>query len=259
MARHISGPLHLARAGQGGAPLLLVHGNPFEHTSWMYQMAHLEGRFRVMAVDLPGYGRSPAAGPGLTMADVAQACWEALSGAEREPAVLVGLSVGATVVNEMARIRPQQTRALVLASRGYYRENAFVARRIADFRRLGLSYIEPYALSLMGPDFQKTQPARDLARLCAERNERADVDTICRMFEALGQSRQEELIEAIACPTLVLSGDQDPAHQAAFALAERIAGSEMAVIEGGGHACNMDHPLAFDEHLLSFLARAGIA
>ncbi len=52
-----------------------------DQSCWIYQMAHLSSWYRCVVIDLPGYGRSPNADPGLTMGDMAEACWEALDNA----------------------------------------------------------------------------------------------------------------------------------------------------------------------------------
>jgi haloacetate dehalogenase len=55
--------LHVRRAGQG-TPLLLLHGHPQTHAMWHRVAPHLAQRFRVVLMDLRGYGDSgrPAAG-----------------------------------------------------------------------------------------------------------------------------------------------------------------------------------------------------
>jgi haloacetate dehalogenase len=56
--------LHARRAGQGGAPLLLLHGHPQTVAMWHRVAPQLAGRFEVVLMDLRGYGDSarPAAG-----------------------------------------------------------------------------------------------------------------------------------------------------------------------------------------------------
>src|SRR5207237_8615836 len=41
-----------------GFPLLLIHANPFDHRLWLYQIASFSTFFKVIAVDLRGYGHS---------------------------------------------------------------------------------------------------------------------------------------------------------------------------------------------------------
>src|SRR3954462_6256449 len=78
MAKHIEGPLYYERMGRTGPVMAFVHPNPMDQSCWIYQMAHLSTWYRCIAIDIPGYGRSPKAKPGLTMDDMAQACWEAI-------------------------------------------------------------------------------------------------------------------------------------------------------------------------------------
>ena len=42
-----------------GSPLLLVHGFPLDHTMWNQTLPLLCERFRVIAPDLRGFGKSP--------------------------------------------------------------------------------------------------------------------------------------------------------------------------------------------------------
>ena len=43
--------------GEGPA-LVLIHANPFDHDLWMYQTAHFFTWFKVVGIDIRGYGRS---------------------------------------------------------------------------------------------------------------------------------------------------------------------------------------------------------
>src|ERR1044071_1137016 len=54
-------PVHYASEG-AGPPLLLLHGPPFDHRIWAPAIPYLSGHFRVVAPDLPGYGRSEPLG-----------------------------------------------------------------------------------------------------------------------------------------------------------------------------------------------------
>src|SRR5712692_510511 len=106
--------------GRTGPVMAFVHPNPMDQSCWIYQMAHMSTWYRCMAIDLPGYGRSPSAAAGLAMPDVAEACWEAVDDAfgADEPCILVGLSVGSNVVPHMSHLRPTQTKALILSGTG---------------------------------------------------------------------------------------------------------------------------------------------
>ena len=71
MAAHIQGPLYYERAGRAGPIIAFVHPNPMDQSCWLYQMAHFSTWYRCIAIDLPGYGRSPKADAGLSRSNAA--------------------------------------------------------------------------------------------------------------------------------------------------------------------------------------------
>ncbi|MGH7490146.1 MAG: alpha/beta fold hydrolase, partial [bacterium] len=193
MADHIHGPLYYERVGRTGHVMLFIHPNPMDQSSWAYQLAHLSTWYRCIAVDLPGYGRSPVADAGLTLSDMAQASWEALDDVfDREPAIIVGCSTGARIAIEMYHQRPSRTLALILSGTGFIPNGNSawadrVATRIAQYRELGAAYRWQYTLEDFSPEFRTTPLAQFFAQLFSERNEHADVDSIIRQFEAISQ------------------------------------------------------------------------
>ena len=135
MAEHIDGPLYYERMGRSGPLMAFVHPNPMDQSCWIFQMAQLSTWYRCMAIDVPGYGRSPKARAGLAMQDTAQACWEAVDEvAPGERAILVGCSVVSAVVTYMHHRRPDTTAALVLSGTGYTPDKAFAHRRTKAYR-----------------------------------------------------------------------------------------------------------------------------
>src|SRR2546430_16535662 len=98
MAEHIDGPLYYETMGKSGPVMAFVHPNPMDQSCWIFQMAQMSTWYRCVAIDLPGYGRSPKARAGLTMHDIAQACWEAIDDAyPGERAIPVGCSIGSAM------------------------------------------------------------------------------------------------------------------------------------------------------------------
>src|ERR1700720_1936541 len=120
MSDHIDGPLYYERMGRTGPVIAFIHPNPMDQSCWIFQLAHFSTWFRCIAIDIPGYGRSPKAAPGLTMADMAQACGEEIDDARPgETAILVGGSVGSSNAPYMYHHRPAKTAALILSGTGY--------------------------------------------------------------------------------------------------------------------------------------------
>ncbi len=199
---------------------------------------------------------------GLTLEDMAQACWEAVDDAfPGEPAILVGCSVGSQIAPTMYGLRPSQALGLVLTGTGYRPPGDPAANerrdmRIRNYRELGVGYRWQYTFEDFSPSFRSTQLARYFADLFTERNAHADAASIIRQFEA--ERIDERLYSSITCPTLILTGTEDKAHRGALNLKGRIPGCELRVLPGAGHACQLEQPWLFDSLMLAFLREHGL-
>jgi 3-oxoadipate enol-lactonase len=263
MASHIRGPLYFERMGRTGPIILFIHPNPMDQ-SWLYQMARFSTWYRCIAVDIVGYGRSPAADPGLTLADMADACWEVIDQLyPGESAILVGCSVGSQVAPQMYHSRSGQTLALVLSGIGFDPEGEQSkterrAMRIRNYLEQGAAYRWQYTFEDLSPAFRATNLAHYFAELFSERNGLADVPSIIRQFEALERPRGERFWTGIKVPTIILSGSEDNAHQRALILKDKIPGCQLRVLPGAGHACQLEQPWLFDRFMIGFLTEHGL-
>jgi pimeloyl-ACP methyl ester carboxylesterase len=259
MARNIHGPLYYERMGRTGPVIAFVHPNPMDQSCWIFQMAHLSTWYRCIAIDIPGYGRSPRADAGLSMIDMAEACWEAVDDAlPGERAILVGCSVGSAIVPYMHHERPDKTAALVLSGTGYSPAKEFAKRRIDAYTANGIDYRWAYTFEDLSAAFRATPLAHFFANLFTERNSCADLETILHQFKALQQPDPDDHYERIACPTIILTGSEDGTHQNAFPLQARIPNCELKVLPGAGHACQMEQPWLFDRFMIQFLTKHGL-
>jgi pimeloyl-ACP methyl ester carboxylesterase len=258
MTEHISGPLYSERLGKAGRPMLFVHPNPYDRSAWLYQMAHFSTWFQTMAVDLPGFGRSPKATPGLTMAEIAEACWHMVDEISQDPAILVGCSTGSTAVAHMAVQQPERTLALILPGAGYRPIKHGVLENLAHYEAGGLAYRAEHAPVNFSPGFRSSSLGQYFLNMFLERNDTADIETVVALFLASSQPDPEGLHSAITAPALIISGTEDNTRSASFELHKRIAGSEHVTIEGTGHACFMEQPWEVDGHIIEFLKRHGL-
>lgn len=262
MARSVQGPLYYERMGRGGTVIAFLHPNPMDQSCWLYQLAHFSTWYRCIAIDLPGYGRSPHADRGLTLSDMAEACWEAVDDAfPDEPAIIVGCSAGSLIAPQMYHTYPSRTLALVLSGTGYGPERAKAERRamrIQGYQQQGITYRWQYTFEDFSPAFRATPLAHYFATLFSERDSFADVQSIIYQFEAIGERKAESFYSGVRCPTIVLTGSEDNAHKGAFRLKEQLPVSEVKVLPGAGHACHLEQPWLFDRFVIEFLARHGL-
>jgi pimeloyl-ACP methyl ester carboxylesterase len=100
----------------GGPPVLLVMGLGMNATAWWRTIPVLAERFRVIAFDNRGVGRSGRPAGPYTVAGMAADAMAVLDAAEEETAHVYGLSLGGMISQEIALRHPERLRALVLAA-----------------------------------------------------------------------------------------------------------------------------------------------
>jgi pimeloyl-ACP methyl ester carboxylesterase len=94
--------LHSIRRGSG-KPLLLVHGLGSSRAAWSLVLPALAERREVIAVDLAGHGNSPAEPDSGTFAGIVRSFDEWVEAEDLAGTDMVGSSMGARLVLEMAR------------------------------------------------------------------------------------------------------------------------------------------------------------
>src|SRR5512143_3777545 len=114
MARHIPGPLYYEQFGHSGVPMVFLHSTPDDHRLWLFQTAHFSAWYRCIAVDLAGYGRSPAPQEGVTIADQAASVWELVDRITDGAVIIQGNSMGSEVAMHMADQQPRRTHCIIL-------------------------------------------------------------------------------------------------------------------------------------------------
>src|ERR687896_469332 len=105
--------------GGSGEPLVLIHGVGHTWRGWKPMLPLLERDFDVLAVDLPGFGRSPSlpAGTEPTPEALADAVERAMDAAGFDRAVLCGNSLGGWIALELAR-RGRASSAVAISPAG---------------------------------------------------------------------------------------------------------------------------------------------
>lgn len=257
-------------------PVVLVHGLGDEADSWRHLFPLLAKRRRVLALDLPGFGRSAATSRARLSAHAKAV--RALLG-ETGPAILAGSSMGAAVAELVAFAEPEAVRALIcidgglpsggtlppalLASiipgpgeRGY---RAYRTDDEAAYRSLAPYYADIDGLSPADRAFLRE---RVRARVASETQLRAYFSSF-RSFIASAAFRRRSFRKRLASsrlPLLVVWGEKDvilPLPTRGPIIKARPDAS-LAVIEGAGHLPFQEKPEQTAAAIEGFLDSAGL-
>ena len=241
-----------------GECVVLIHGHPFDRTLWEPQLAALRGRFRVLAPDLRGFGRSPVTPGCVLMREYAADIEELLAARGITRAAVVGLSMGGLVAMELAAAAPERCWALGLVATTAEPPSPLDLRirdeRAAATERNGMSVLVDYMhTGLYSPACPPAVRARVDAMMAAAPP--AGAAAALR-----GRGRRPDyrpLIAALDIPALVVAGTADPWSNAEVTaeIVSSLKRPEAVLLDGSGHLPNLEAEAQFNEALLTFLGR----
>jgi pimeloyl-ACP methyl ester carboxylesterase len=240
-----------------GRAVVFIHGSAFDHSVWQWQSRYLAHHgFTVLAVDLPGHGRSPGA-PRASIEAMADWVAALIESAGFETAAIAGHSMGSLVALDVALRHPRKVERLVLAGIAVPMAvgDAFLAAARDDSpAALDMEVVWGHARSAA----LAASPAPGTWLLGASRalNGRAHAGVLAADLQACHAYRPApESIQALRVPTLVLAGrrDQMTPFKLGQALAAQIPGAQLVVLDAG-HAMMIEAPRATRDALRAFLA-----
>lgn len=216
---------------------------------------------RIITPDLRGYGKSPLPdGYWETRLETFAADNLALMDAlDIRTFVLGGLSMGGQIVLEMYRQAPDRIKALVLADTFAGLDSPERKQlRFAIADRLQREGMEAYAREELTKMITPANAER-LPEIAAHVMKMMTTTPPSGAAAALrGRARRIDYVPILAgirVPTLIVVGKEDEYTPVSLAeeLHRGVQGSELVVIEGGGHMPNLERPEAFNDALGSWL------
>jgi 3-oxoadipate enol-lactonase len=239
-----------------GSPLLLIHANPFDHRLWLYQIASFSTFFKVIAVDLRGYGHSdkPTSKTSLAMmaGDVLGVCRQE----EMKEAIVAGISVGGNVALQLALDHPEIFKALILI--GCSSGPSEHQTRTDGYVRQGMrAYHIEHLRALVSAEFSGTALGKYLLGLFTDTDPMLSPESLRRIFDALEVKNLTSRLGEVNMPVLTLNGEFDGTLPRTREMSLKIRGASHQIVPGAGHACCLENPMVFDQLVREFLKQHG--
>ena len=241
-----------------GPPVVMLHGLGATSNVWTPQIDAIISRHRVIRPDLPGSGRSVAAGEQSVDQWVARvvALLKVL-GVRR--AHFVGHSMGTIVCQHIAAKFPEMAGSLMLL--GPLRAPPEAARdalraRAHSARRDGMSDIAEQVITANLAVHTRSHNPLGVA-LVRELLMRQDADGYAATCEALASAEAADL-KQVAQPTLLMTGDEDPVAPAStmYEMCTALSDAREMVLRQCGHWASIEKVDDVNRELVRFLARA---
>jgi pimeloyl-ACP methyl ester carboxylesterase len=266
------GSIHVIERGQG-RPLLLIHGITLQAAVWSPQLNLMADRYRVLAMDVRGHGRSRAGEDGLGRKIAARDVATVLEHFDLYGAVVVGQSMGGMILMEFAgdfpKVLEERVAGLVFMDTAAYqiapKPVPQIAQALGRLANRRAEHGRPIPQLQLGDD--------DLSWLISRltfgaRPSAKAVDQVRRFVEEVPQATSlpsgidlldhdaRDALRATQTPSLVLVGSRDvltPVY-AARRIARFLPYARLEVLPGAGHQLMQERPFEVAALIDDFVA-----
>lgn len=210
-------------------PFILLHGNGEDGSYFKNQIDYFSGKYRVIALDTRGHGKSPRGTKPFTIKQFACDLYDFMTGLDISDAVILGFSDGANIAMEFAINHPDMVKALILNGGNL---NPKGVKRTTQIP-IEIGYKIAGRFASKSPNAKKN--AEMLGLMVHEPNiERSE-------------------LSKITAPTLVICGSNDIIKEShTKEIAESIPNARLSIIKGSHFIANK-RPAAFNKEVEDFL------
>lgn len=247
-------PLQYQRSGSG-APLVLVHGYLGGSAMWGDQIDFFENHFDVIAVDLPGFGKSGRLKSHDSIESTSAHILEFLTGLGVDQFQLLGHSMGGMIVQQMALDAPGRIVKLICYGTGPVGVLPGRFETIDRSReRLMTDGLKATARRIAATWFADGEQACGFL-LCERVGQMASLKAALDGLTAWENWNVKDRLSDITCPALIVWGEHDKSYDFSqpTALKEGIPNSQLKIVPNCAHNVHMEMPTKFNEIVERFL------
>ncbi|MCI0713552.1 MAG: alpha/beta hydrolase [Chloroflexi bacterium] len=239
---------YVEKKGDNPVPILLIHGAGSTHMTWSSELRRLPG-YAVLAVDLPGHGRSSGTGfqsiPGY-----ADSVIEWMDAIRCNTAIVVGHSMGGAIAQYLALRYKERVKHLGLVATGpILNVNPQIFEMIEnDYERM-VEVVNGWMWGKNGDELNKMMNAQQMLS--------TDPQVMYGDYFACDRFDVRDQLHSITQPTLIIGGGQDKMtpFKLSKALDEGIPNTTLVQIENAGHMITLEHPKAIANIVQDWLSR----
>ena len=256
-----------------GIPVVFIHGLGGCWQNWLENLPRFAESHRAIALDLPGFGRTPMPDEPISITFFARIVDHFCEALDLGRVSLVGNSMGGFTAAETAIRHPERVDDLVLVDAAGISSATIAKHPLGErFARGVLSrgqknpppdmsrLLKRPGLIALAMGFVARYPTLISRDVLAEQLLSVGAPGFQDSFDAIIAYDFRDRIGEISCPTLILQGAEDilvplgDAHQ----YAEAIEGGEMVVFDDTGHVPMLERPVDFNNAVIEFIDRVGI-
>lgn len=238
-----------------GIPVILLHGYSDSRLSYQKILPFISESIHVYAVTMRGHGNSGHPEHGYSPVDFANDIAEFMKLLHIPKAILVGHSLGATVVQRFALDHPELVKGIVLvAALPSFSENQTTKEMAPAIAGLSDPVDPEFVAAFQKEMVEKPIPAEELNLYISE-SLKLKASTWKSIMNSFGNVDYRKDLQALKIPALILWGDKDIVSTKAeqLTLQKALPHSQLKIYDNLGHSIHWEEPALFVRDLESFI------
>lgn len=252
--------VHVVDRGSGD-PIVFLHAFPFNAAMWEYQYAAFETTNRVIGIDLPGFGASPApADPGAASMDAwADLVAGVITELGLERPTVVAASMGGYLTFALIRRHPEVLGKLVIVTSRAKSDDVDTWQRRSDQQQALRGGEDTSTLAKAMVENLLSQSSLDRPELVeyvlALMQHNVAEGWIAALEAMKNRPDAMSALKGFPNDTLVIAGELDRVTPLAEStlITRLVANGRLEIIPDSSHLPNLENPLAFNEVLATWL------
>jgi pimeloyl-ACP methyl ester carboxylesterase len=240
-----------------GEPLLFIHGLASSSRSWKKQVPAFSRRYRVITFDIRGHGRSEKRMEPYSIEMFAADARELLRELGADRAHVVGFSMGGMVAFQLAVEAPKLVRSLVAVNCcpepiRTFNDRLECVKHLVGTRMIGIGHKRQNDSQEPLPESGQERRHQSVLQRMAVTNKLAYANA----FNAVMRWGVADQLDAIKCPTLMLTSDEDFVPVSIKeGYASRMPNAELVVISNSRHGTPRERTEEFNAVVLDFVSK----
>ncbi len=261
MQKKINGLYVTAKGKPENQSIVFVHGFPYDHTMWNFQIEELSKKYYCVSYDVRGLGKSYVGDGQYTMEAFVWDLFSVIEGMKLEKPVLCGLSMGGYISLRAVEVDQNRFKALILCdTRSQADDNEGKLKRALAINQInteGLAaFAEPFVTNCFWNQTVKKKAGlfNEVLRNSLKHN---PVGVKGGLIAMLSRTDTTKALKKFKLPTLVLVGKHDALTppEVMQKMAKKIKKSDFFVVPKAGHMAPLENPDFVNTKIIKFLEK----
>jgi pimeloyl-ACP methyl ester carboxylesterase len=243
--------------GESKPALVFVHGWGNNRSIWDAQVSHFSEKYKVIAVDLAGFGKSDNNRNTWTMASFGEDVAAVINQLKLNQVVLVGFSMGGPVIIETAKKAPEHIVGLVLVDILHNIEMKYSVETISYMEGVYMDFVTSPTPEKLEGVFYKRNPDASFERILSMLKDAPRIGWRESLNDVFRWGNEDciESLKKTQAPIISINSDQTPTNVEAFM--KYVPSFKAKIIPDVGHVVMWDAPEEFnrllDESIQEFI------